>query len=153
MITQTTLLGIKTLIFLGLYGNDKPTSQSKLASKLDASPSYLAKVANLLSKANLLRSRRGAQGGLSLIRRPSSISLLEIAEACQGKLLDDYCQETDNYALVCSFHAAMAEVHEALVRVMSHWKLSDLMLKPGPSKKLVGQVDCRIAGRSGWKPD
>lgn len=49
---------------------------------------YAAKVMGELAKARVLRSDRGPKGGFRLARPANKITLLEIFEAAQGKILD-----------------------------------------------------------------
>jgi Rrf2 family transcriptional regulator, iron-sulfur cluster assembly transcription factor len=46
---------------------------------------YLAKIINALVRSGLVTARRGIGGGVSLIRRPEEITLLQIVEAVEGK--------------------------------------------------------------------
>ena len=66
MLLQTSELAIKALIRVVLAGGDSPISPRRLAQQIEASPSYMAKVCNILVKANILRARRGTAGGVFL---------------------------------------------------------------------------------------
>jgi DNA-binding IscR family transcriptional regulator len=94
----------------------------------------MAKITGLLVKANILRSQRGATGGVLLARDPQSISLLSIVEACQGLLIGNYCEDiSDHPDPVCAFHEAMKEAHTSLINVLSKWTLENLRSRPGPA--------------------
>ena len=56
------------------------------AKTLGVSPSYLAKVLQLLVHGGLLSSRRGAAGGFDLAREPGGISCREVIELMDGEL-------------------------------------------------------------------
>lgn len=144
MLTATTLLGIKVLIYLHLHGDDRPVPPRRIAEQLEASPTYLGKVTSLLVKASLLRSFRGAQGGVRLVRPLSEITLLEVVEACQGRLLEDFCQPVVDETHVCAFHVAMRELHESMVHVLSKWTMAELAERPGPTADLGGETTCRL---------
>ncbi|MDP8244368.1 MAG: Rrf2 family transcriptional regulator [Candidatus Hinthialibacter antarcticus] len=142
MLNQTTEISIKTLIYLTLRTLDAPVSPKVLAEELNESPSYLAKITGLLVKAGILRAHRGVSGGVTLFRQPEDVTLLEIVEACQGKLLGDYCKETDQIEDTCGFHQAMYQVHKSTTEILNQWKLSDLARKPDA----VEHSDCRMLG-------
>ncbi|MBZ0256281.1 Rrf2 family transcriptional regulator [bacterium] len=142
MINQTTEISIKTLIYLTLRDSDAPVSPKYLAEELNESPSYMAKITGLLVKAGILRAHRGVSGGVTLFREPGNVTLLEIVEACQGKLLGDYCKETDPVDETCGFHQAMYQVHKSTTEILSQWKLSDLARKP----EAIDHSDCRMLG-------
>ena len=95
---------------------------------------------------DIARSHRGTQGGITLARRPSDIALLEIVEACQGKVLANYCDDAPNIDDVCSFHRAMIELHDATLKVLSRWTLADLAERPHPTGTLLGIDACRMKG-------
>ncbi|MDX9973707.1 MAG: Rrf2 family transcriptional regulator [FCB group bacterium] len=144
MLTKTSETAILALLFLEKSGGDTPVSPGHIAERLGASPTYLAKVCTALTKAGLLRAHYGMRGGVTLARPASEITLLAIVEACQGKLLGDYCVEFDKLEWVCGFHAAMNDLHLAIVGALSRWTLADLAAKPGPSSELEGKVNCRL---------
>ena len=143
MLTRTCELAIQCVVYVGLEGNQKPLSPKQIAKSISCSPSYLAKTTNLLVKAGVLRSLRGINGGVVLARDPEEISLLEIVEACQGLLVAGYCKDIERSGDVCSFHLAMEELYESMIKVLTKWTLKDLMASPArcPGK---GQTDCKM---------
>ena len=147
MLNETSIAGIRTLIYLALRASDEPVSPRRIAAELELSPTYLAKVAGSLVKADILRSRRGSKGGVNLRRAPADITLLQIVEAFQGKLLANYCEETGMMRRVCAFHRAMSELHGAIGGILSSWTLADLAAKAEPSPSLAKTVDCRTSVR------
>jgi len=144
MLTKTSESAILTLLYLEKHGRERPVPPAQIAERLGASPSYTAKVCTVLAKAGLLRTHHGMRGGVTLAKPAGEISLLAIVEACQGKLLGDYCQESDSTESVCAFHAAMLDLHRAIVGSLERWSLADLAAKPRPSEELAGNVDCRL---------
>ncbi len=143
MLTRTTEAAIQSLIYLVLQDREEPVSPRQIAKQIDLSPTYLAKVANLLVKANILRAFRGAQGGVVLARPARTITLLEIVEACQGQVVGDFCREVEDLKQVCAFHNAMLEVHQALIGVLSKWTLADLAAQPHPKRTALVE-GCRM---------
>lgn len=144
MLTKTTESAIQTLLYLVLAKRPEPVPPRQIAEALGLSPTYLSKINNLLVKANILRAHRGAQGGVTLARRAGEINLLSIVEACQGQVVGDYCREVSDRRQVCAFHAAMLEVHEALLRILSKWTLADLAAAPAPRRRKHQHL-CRMA--------
>ncbi|MHC4224540.1 MAG: RrF2 family transcriptional regulator [Planctomycetota bacterium] len=144
MLTETSIAGVRTLVHLVLDDPAKPIPPRQIAEDLGLSPSYLAKTANQLVKAGILRSQRGAHGGVTLSRAPEDITLLEIVEACQGKILGSFCEPTGQLSRVCAFHKAMVEAHDCLLGTLSRWSLADLAEEPGPAPSLAKAVKCRM---------
>jgi Rrf2 family transcriptional regulator, iron-sulfur cluster assembly transcription factor len=85
--------------------------------------SFLAKIFQDLVKAGLVRSIRGAHGGFALVKDPAQISVLEIIEAIEGKIifqrcrqLKPDCEHTEGCALCGLFEQAQDGVKDVLVR-------------------------------------
>lgn len=146
MLTQTSESAVRALVYLVLYGGDQPTPPHVIAEHLNASPSYFAKITRMLVKANILRSHRGALGGVTLSRPPAEITLLNIVEACQGLLVGNYCQSMkDHPGPVCAFHTAMVEVQQATLGVLGKWTLKELSDQPGPGDATaIAALKCKI---------
>lgn len=150
MLNQTSELGVNILLFLGLRGRDKGViTPREIADAIGASATYTAKVCGQFVRADILRSQRGAQGGVILHRDPAELTLLEIVESCQGKILPDYCEAVTDIRKVCAYHAAMAELHTAITGVLRKWTLRDLMARPRPTKEPAVAGHCLITNR--WK--
>jgi len=144
VLTKTSETAILAMLYLHREGEGAPVSPTQIADDLNASSSYMAKVCALLTKAGLLRAHRGVKGGVMLSRPVAEISLLAVVEACQGKILANYCQEADHIEWVCGFHQAMYELHRAFVGVLAQWSLGDIANRPSPAKQLLGKVSCRL---------
>jgi Rrf2 family protein len=145
MLNQTTVTALQTLLYLCQRSETTPVAPAEIARQLEASLPYLSKIHTQLVRADLLRAHRGAKGGVTLARAPKDITLLEIVEACQGKVLGDYCQPYDDLAVVCGFHAAMHDLQGAILGSLSRWTLEDLRQRPRPTGPLQGHASCRMA--------
>jgi Rrf2 family protein len=127
MLTQTSELAIRSLLFIVRQGGKTPVAPRQISGAITCSPTYLAKTLGMLVRAGILRSMRGSSGGVLLAREPERISLLDIVEACQGLVTGDYCQETDESVEVCGFHKAMRELHQVTVEALDRWTLAALL--------------------------
>lgn len=85
--------------------------------------SFLAKIFQDLVKAGLVRSIRGAHGGFALVKDPAQITVLEIIEAIEGKIvfqrckqLKPECEHTGGCALCGLFEEAQDGVKDVLLR-------------------------------------
>ncbi len=142
MLTKTSRSAIRLLTYLGQLGASDPLSPRALAERLGESPTYLAKVARHLVKAGILQAQRGVTGGMVLNRDPRTITMLAIIEACQGTIFGDFCDEAPDLARACAFHQACAELHDAIVGVLSSWTLAQFIQKPHPIGMLNKRVPC-----------
>jgi Rrf2 family protein len=131
MLTQTTEIAIRALLHIAQLGEGQLVSAQAVAERIGSSPTYMVKTLGHLIRAGILRSHRGTQGGVTIDRAHDGITLLEIVEACQGKILGDFCQnESVRLSGVCAYHRAMLELHEAIIGTLSRWTLADLLKRP-----------------------
>lgn len=63
----------------------------QVAKSLRLSFPFLSKIFCDLSKAQIIKTRRGRYGGVALVRDPERISLLEIVEAIDGRIIITGC--------------------------------------------------------------
>jgi Rrf2 family protein len=63
----------------------------KIAEKTESSKHHVAKVMQRLVKDNYVNSLRGPNGGFILKKKPEEISLLEIYESIEGKIVLQEC--------------------------------------------------------------
>jgi Rrf2 family nitric oxide-sensitive transcriptional repressor len=145
MVTLTSELAVQVLVFLARKSAGQPLTPGVIAAALHASPTYVAKICGNLSRAGILRSTRGAKGGVSLLAKPQGLTLLQIIEASQGKLLADYCSPSINLEHVCNWHRAMDELHTSVIGVLGRWTLADILRCPFPSGPTGDDAHCRIA--------
>ena len=144
MLTKTSETAVQALVLIAREAGERPVSPGKIAAQLGASPSYLAKISTLLVKADILKTFHGMYGGVKLSHPPEEISLLGIVEACQGKILGDYCQEHPKLKQVCAYHVAMHELQCAMVDTLGKWTLAAIVAKPAPAPALRDVVSCRM---------
>jgi Rrf2 family protein len=69
-------------------GGDEPVKAEAIASRQGISLKYLLDILRDLKRAELVRSKRGPDGGFTLSRTPAEISLADIFRAVDGPLAD-----------------------------------------------------------------
>ena len=146
MITKTSLLATRALVFLAKAEQGVVASPRSIAAQLGESPAYMAKVLRSLVKAGILRAEHGRNGGVLLTRRPSDVTLLAIVEACQGAIAGSYCQGIADLRTACAFHRAAVELQHSVMSVLSRWNLEQLAASPQPAKHPPGEIHCMMAG-------
>ena len=146
MITRTSEIAIKALVYLALYGQKGPITPHQIAEKMGCSPSYLGKTMGQLVKAGILTSQRGPLGGMTLAEAPEKINLLMVVEACQGLMIGSYCRSIGDELAgpACAYHRAMWDVRQATVEALKRWTLKHLAECPLPTGELSGNADCRM---------
>lgn len=147
MLTQTTITAVRILIHLGRERATDVTSLKETATKLDESPTYLAKIVRHLVRAGILRAHKGKAGGVVLYRSPETVTLLSVVEACQGTIHGDFCQDVSDLSKTCAFHRAAAELHQAIAGVLTRWTLADFIKRSYPTRDLQSPMPCLLQGR------
>lgn len=142
MLTNTSATAIQFLLYLNRQGEDALLQPAEAAERLGASPTYLSKIVSLLAKADLVHTYRGAKGGVRLAHPAAEITLLQVVEACQGRILGDYCRQWDNLDEVCAFHVAMHDLQQSIITALNRYTLDDLARRPLPIA--AAQPGCRM---------
>ena len=90
-ITRQADYAVRAVYYLTQLGSDGRAATSKIAKKQHIPASFLAKIVSQLSVAGLLKTSRGARGGVSLARQPKDITLLDVVEAIDGPIRRTPC--------------------------------------------------------------
>ena len=85
---------LRTMVDLSRHG-DGFIPLKDVAARQDISLKYLEQIVTQMSKAGLLNSVRGPQGGYRLTRTPEEYSVAEILQAIEGSLAPVDCLESD----------------------------------------------------------
>ncbi len=94
------------------------TSAAELAGETGLPKPTVQKLVSKLTSAGLLRSVRGANGGLQLARPAAAITVADIVEAVEGPIALTACVETPGY---CE--------HEAGCTMKPHWPLINTAMR------------------------
>lgn len=119
------------------------TSAAELAEETGLPVPTVQKVVSLLSRAGLLRSVRGAGGGLQLARPAAAITLADIVEAVEGPIALTACVERGKHDCAlegaCSVQPHWGAVNEAMRGALAGIPLTQLAAE-NPSRKREGGV-------------
>jgi FeS assembly SUF system regulator len=103
------------------------TSATALANETGLSLPTVQKLVSILSKAKLLRSVRGAGGGIQLARPAAAISLADIVEAVEGPIAMTACCESGKHG--CAIEGSCAvQPHWAVVNGAVRGALAEVSL-------------------------
>ena len=110
-----------------------------VAERQDVSLPYLEQLVPPLVAAGILRSVRGAKGGVLLARHPQEIRLIEVVEALEGSLAPVECLNNPGVcsrSLSCVTRDIWGELESAISGVLSSRTFQDLAER---HKAKVGQ--------------
>lgn len=114
--TTKTEYGLVCLIYMARRSTSSPRSLVTIRDIVRVeqfSETYVAKILNRLRTANIIKSHHGKQGGYTLARPASQITLKEVIEALEGRTFDVFCRPKIRNAIVCT--------HFDLCRVSPIW--------------------------------
>jgi Rrf2 family protein len=80
MISKTAEYALRAVVYLA-ETYDEPSTTQKIADVAKVPVGYLAKVMQSLSRAEIVQSQRGLNGGFSLSKPPQEITILEVVNA------------------------------------------------------------------------
>ena len=101
-----------------------------ISNRQQISEKYLEQIAGLLTKANLVESHRGAQGGYSLARDTNKIFVGEILRAAEGKLYVIDCLDPNmpcNIADKCKTHGYWDNLNKLVNNYLDTVTLEDIL--------------------------
>ncbi len=129
-ITRQTEYAIRGLMELAAKDNGTPVRLKTLAEACEVSEAFLAKIFQMLSQHNIVKSHRGVKGGFSLGRRSVDISLLEIVDICEGGISLNHClRSVDpcNRKNNCKMSAVWSNAQTAMTDALGGTSLQDLL--------------------------
>lgn len=92
--------------------------------------SFLAKIFQNLAKAGLVRSVRGSGGGFALAKSPAEISVLEIVEAVEGRIVFQRCKQDKpecEHVGGCALCSLFERAQDGVKDVLTRTSLRDLI--------------------------
>ena len=135
--------GLHCLLFL-VDPSAHPASSRDLADLQGVSPSFLAKIFPKLEKAGIVDAYEGVHGGYRLARPAAQITVLEVAEAIEGRKRFFDCQEIRGRCAVfngrapswategvCAIHALMVRAEKTMRDELARTTLAELAGKVG----------------------
>lgn len=86
---------LRMLLELALRQDEGYIALKEIAESQSISKKYLEQIVPLLSRAGLLKTNRGYQGGYMLAKQPSAYTVGEILRVTEGNLAPIPCLERD----------------------------------------------------------
>lgn len=129
-ITRQTEYAVRGLQDLARRNGDAPVQLKSIARNCDVSEAFLAKIFQMLSQQQIVKSHRGVKGGFSLGRQPEEITLKDIVEVCEGGIALNHCLRETNPCVradMCNMTEAWTKAQQALVGALEQTRLADLL--------------------------
>jgi Rrf2 family protein len=130
LIRKDTDYAMRVLVYLSLPDKQGPVAAKVLAKNQDIPNDFAYKILQKLTKAGLTEGYMGSQGGFTLARSPSQITLLEVVEAIQGPVIVrkcclglDVCPRRPS----CSVSVKLEELQDSLVKFLENITLAEVL--------------------------
>ncbi len=122
--------GTRALLDIAIHGGKGPILLKDIAQRQQISAPYLAHVITPLVTTGIVRSTRGARGGIWLAKSPAEIRLSEVIRALEGSLAPVECVNDPQIctrSALCVTRDIWNELKQAIDRVLESITLQDLV--------------------------
>jgi len=101
-LTTKTEYGLVCLTYLTKHSAQKVITVKEIAARERFSLPYIQQIFHSLCSAHIVRAHHGRQGGYSLAREASRITLKEVVEALEGETFEVFCEPEIRKEIVCT---------------------------------------------------
>ncbi len=128
-LSRTSQYAIQFLIFIATQPRGVPVLIRAVAEHLGVPSPYLAKIVQTLSRAKLVDSLRGRQGGVRLSEGGENVDLMQILTLIEGPGLTDNCVlglKACSDDMACPMHAQWKPIKARIVNLLNQQTLGKL---------------------------
>ena len=133
---------LRLMLDLAQYSNENEyVSIKKVSQRQDISEKYLEQIVAQLSRANFVKSIRGAQGGYRLVKAPENYTVGMILRLIEGNLSSVSCLEDNPNKFQrcnnCVTLEVWQQINDAVDSVIDNITLQDLVQKQQAKARIV----------------
>jgi Rrf2 family transcriptional regulator, cysteine metabolism repressor len=129
-LSTRTRYGMRALMDLAIYSTGNPVQLKDIAARQQISLSYLEHLIIPLIAAGILKSTRGAKGGIELAKQPQTILLKDILDVLEGPLAPVDCLKDETScprSSCCATRDVWDDLKKAMENVLTSSTLLDLV--------------------------
>lgn len=120
--------GLRLILDIAKEGKERPVPVKEISKRQDISEKYLEQIIIQLSKACLLSSVRGAQGGYVLAKPAEEITAGEVLRAAEGSIAPVECCDVGcERSGGCLTFGLYKRIQEAVNSVVDTTSLADML--------------------------
>jgi len=122
--------GTRALLDLALHQGEEPILLKDIAQRQEISLQYLEHLMTPLIAGGIVRSTRGARGGVSLARPPEGVRLSEVIRLLEGSIAPADCVNNPGVCSrseLCVTRDIWGELKRAMDEVLESTTLQDLV--------------------------
>ena len=120
----------RAMLDLAINHGEGPILLKDIAQRQQISLSYLEHLVTPLIAGGLIRSTRGAKGGVSLTKPPGEINLSQVIQLLEGSFAPAECADNPNLcprSELCVTRDVWTELKNAMIGILESTTLQDLV--------------------------
>jgi Rrf2 family protein len=136
MFSQTVEYALRAVVYLAREPSSATTEEIARATRVPQA--YLAKVLHSLSVAQVVRSQRGIGGGMSLLRDPKELTILEVVNAVDPirRIRECPLGLAAHGIRLCPLHRRLDNALAMVEDAFRQTTLAEILAEPSPSVPL-----------------
>ncbi|HED09569.1 MAG TPA: Rrf2 family transcriptional regulator [Caldithrix abyssi] len=91
LLSKSCVYGIRAVLYLSVNDEREYVPIKEISDKMGISFHFLTKILQVLTNAGMIKSMKGAKGGVGLNQKASSISLYDVIRELDGETLFEEC--------------------------------------------------------------
>ena len=137
MFSQTVEYALRAVVYLA-DKSPSPQTTEQIASATHVPKPYLSKVIQGLCQANIVQSKRGIGGGVSLVNSPEKLTILDVVNAVDpiGRIRTCPLGLTSHGVRLCPLHKRMDNALAGIESAFCATTLAELLAEPTQSHPL-----------------
>jgi Rrf2 family transcriptional regulator, nitric oxide-sensitive transcriptional repressor len=134
MFSQTVEYALRAMVFLASKSPASCTT-AEISKATRVPPAYTAKVLQGLIRTGLLNSRRGIGGGVSLVKSPQELTILEVVSAVEpiGRIRHCPLGLAAHGVRLCPLHRRMDNALALVEQALASTTLAEVLAEPSES--------------------
>jgi Rrf2 family protein len=128
-ITNQADYALRSMLYIAQYAESQLIPSNKIAEEMQISRIFLSRINSQLVNAGLIRTRRGARGGVMLAKPAADISVYDVVTTIDGPItLIDCIADPESCPLSpdCPYRTFWEETQNALIARMKAVSLQDM---------------------------
>ena len=137
MFSQTVEYALRAIVFLADHAPE-PCTTDQISAATKVPKPYLSKVLQNLARHNLVRNQRGIGGGVTLVKTPVTLTILEVVDAVEPIQRIDSCPLglKSHGKTLCPLHRRMDDALKMVQESFQRTTLAELLGEPHGSHPL-----------------
>lgn len=137
MLSQTVEYALRAVVHLSSVA-PQPQTTDQIAATTLVPKAYLSKVLQALVRGGIVHSQRGGAGGMTLVKTPAKLSILDVVNAVEPIQRIKTCPlglKAHGHKL-CPLHRRMDNALAAMEKAFASTTLAEVLADPSKSRPL-----------------